>query len=37
VLVHLYLRIDHERTWKAIQEDLGDLEEFAAAMAGLLP
>jgi uncharacterized protein YutE (UPF0331/DUF86 family) len=36
VLVHLYLKIDHERTWKAIQEDLGDLEEFAAALAALL-
>jgi uncharacterized protein YutE (UPF0331/DUF86 family) len=36
VLVHLYLAIDHRRTWAALQEDLGDLEEFAAAMARLL-
>ena len=36
VLVHLYLAIDHHQTWAAIQEDLGDLEEFAAAMARLL-
>lgn len=36
VLVHVYLKIDHERTWRAIQEDLGDLQEFAAAMARLL-
>jgi uncharacterized protein YutE (UPF0331/DUF86 family) len=36
VLVHLYLAIDHERTWKTLQEDLGDLEDFAVAMAGLL-
>ncbi len=36
VLVHLYLAIDHERTWKTLQDDLGDLEDFAAAMAGLL-
>lgn len=35
VLVHLYLKIDHERTWRAVQEDLGDLEEFARAMATL--
>lgn len=36
VLGHLYLKIDHGRTWKAIQEDLRDLEDFAAAMARLL-
>lgn len=36
VLVHLYLKIDHGRSWDAIQEDLGDLEEFAAAMGRLL-
>lgn len=36
VLVHLYLRIDHGRSWSAIQEDLGDLEDFAAAMGRLL-
>lgn len=36
-LVHLYLEIDHGRSYDAIQEDLGDLEEFAAKMAGLLP
>jgi uncharacterized protein YutE (UPF0331/DUF86 family) len=36
VLVHLYLDIDHHRTWAAIQEDLGDLDRFAAAMARLL-
>lgn len=36
VLVHLYLKIDHGRSWDAIQEDLGDLEEFAAAMGRFL-
>jgi uncharacterized protein YutE (UPF0331/DUF86 family) len=36
VLVHLYLDIDHRRTWAAIREDLGDLERFAAAMTRLL-
>jgi uncharacterized protein YutE (UPF0331/DUF86 family) len=36
-LVHLYLELDHGRSHDAIQEDLGDLEEFAAKMAGLLP
>lgn len=36
VLVHLYLKIDHGRSWTAIQEDLGDLERFAAAMGRLL-
>jgi len=36
VLVHLYLAIDHGRTYDAIRDDLGDLEQFAAAMARLL-
>jgi uncharacterized protein YutE (UPF0331/DUF86 family) len=36
VLVHLYLDIDHGRSYDAIQEDLGDLEAFAARMARLL-
>lgn len=36
VLVHLYLAIDHGRTYDAIRDDLGDLERFAAAMAPLL-
>lgn len=36
VLVHLYLDIDHRRTWAFIQNDLEDLEGFAAAMGALL-
>jgi len=36
VLVHLYLEIDHGRTYDAIHDDLGDLEQFASAMARLL-
>ncbi len=36
VLVHLYLDIDHELTHEAIQNDLGDLEAFAASVAALL-
>lgn len=36
VLVHLYLEIDHGRTYDAIRDDLGDLEQFAVAMAPLL-
>lgn len=36
VLVHLYLEIDHGRTYDALRDDLGDLEQFAAAMARLL-
>jgi uncharacterized protein YutE (UPF0331/DUF86 family) len=36
ILVHLYLEIDHGRTYDAIRGDLGDLEQFAAAMARLL-
>jgi uncharacterized protein YutE (UPF0331/DUF86 family) len=36
VLVHMYLEIDHGRTYDAIRDDLGDLDEFAAAMARLL-
>lgn len=36
VLVHLYLAIDHGRTFDALRDDLGDLEQFAAAMARLL-
>jgi uncharacterized protein YutE (UPF0331/DUF86 family) len=29
ILVHEYLAIDHAIAWRAIHEDLGDLEEFA--------
>ena len=36
ILVHLYLEIDHGRTYDAIRDDLGDLVQFAAAMARLL-
>lgn len=36
VLVHLYLEIDHHRTWSTIQNDLDDLGQFAAAMGRLL-
>ena len=36
ILVHLYLQIDHGRVYDAIQEDLGDLEAFAASMARFL-
>lgn len=37
VLVHMYMKIEHGRSYDAIQEDLGDLEQFAASMARLLP
>ena len=33
ILVHLYMEIDHGRVYDAIQEDLQDLEEFAARAA----
>jgi uncharacterized protein YutE (UPF0331/DUF86 family) len=36
LLVHIYLEIDHGKSYDAIREDLGDLEEFAAALAPLL-
>ena len=36
VLVHLYLTIDHGRTYDAIRDDLSDLGQFAVAMARLL-
>jgi uncharacterized protein YutE (UPF0331/DUF86 family) len=36
VLVHFYVDIDHGRSYDAVQEDLGDLERFAALMAPLL-
>lgn len=36
VLVHFYLEIDHGRTYDTIQEDLGDLDAFAAHMVTLL-
>jgi len=36
VLVHEYLGIDHRIAWQAIQEDLADLEAFAAWAAGKL-
>ncbi len=33
VLVHLYLKIDHGRSFEAIQESLGDPRSFAERMA----
>lgn len=36
VLVHFYVDIDHGRSHDAIVTDLGDLEEFARALARLL-
>jgi uncharacterized protein YutE (UPF0331/DUF86 family) len=36
LLVHIYLEIDHGKSYDAIREDLGDLQEFAAVMARLL-
>ncbi len=36
LLVHLYLEIDHGRTYDAIAEDLGDLDAFAARMGRFL-
>ena len=36
VLVHLYLEIDHSRSYDAIRNELGDLEEFKRSMAALL-
>lgn len=36
VLVHLYLGIDHGKIYEVIQNDLGDLEAFAARMARFL-
>ncbi len=36
VLVHLYLQIDHRRAFRAIRDELGDLESFAGAMARFL-
>ncbi len=33
VLVHLYLDVDHARLWAILQEDLDDVEAFAAAAA----
>jgi uncharacterized protein YutE (UPF0331/DUF86 family) len=36
VLVHLYLEIDHGKSYDAIRDDLDDLEEFARAMTRLL-
>jgi uncharacterized protein YutE (UPF0331/DUF86 family) len=36
VLVHFYLEIDHGRTFDAIEQDLGDLDAFAARMVTLL-
>lgn len=36
ILVHFYLGIDHSRTHAAIVNDLGDLRQFARAMAPLL-
>jgi uncharacterized protein YutE (UPF0331/DUF86 family) len=35
-LVHFYMDVDHGRSYDAIQEDLGDFEEFAAAIARLI-
>lgn len=36
LLVHLYLEIEHGEVYDSIQHDLGDLEEFAAAMSRFL-
>lgn len=36
VLTHLYLEIDHRRSYTALRDDLGDLEGFAQAMSRLL-
>lgn len=36
VLVHFYLEIDHGRSYDVIQEELGDLQLFAARMARFL-
>lgn len=36
VLVHFYLDIDHGLSYDAIQNDLGDLKKFAAAMSRFL-
>jgi len=36
LLVHLYLEIDHGRTYDAISEDLDDLHAFASRMARML-
>ncbi len=35
-LVHAYTDIDHHILFSVLQEDLGDLESFAAAMAALV-
>jgi uncharacterized protein YutE (UPF0331/DUF86 family) len=36
ILVHLYLEIDHAQVHAALENDLGDFEEFAAVMSRLL-
>lgn len=36
VLVDLYLDFDHQRSWEAIQHELGDLDAFASRMARFL-
>lgn len=33
ILVHAYLTIDHGMAWDAIEQDLGDLRQFAAIAA----
>ena len=33
VLVHLYLKVDHERLWEVLTGELDQLEDFAAAVA----
>ncbi len=35
-LVHLYAEIDHQVLFNVLQEDLGDLESFATAVAALV-
>ncbi len=36
ILSHFYMEIDHGRSFDAIQNDLGDLEEFGRSMGRLL-
>ena len=36
LLVHVYWDVDHQRVHTALQENLGELRDFAAAIAALL-
>ena len=36
ILVHLYLEIEHDKLFRILRQDLGEIEAYARALAGFL-